>query len=74
MLFGGAAAWPVMTRAQQSPIPMIGYLSAGSAEAFAPRLRAFRRGLSELGYVEGRNVTIEYRWAGERYRPAWAPS
>ena len=48
-------------------MPVVGYLSAGSPEAFAPRLRAFRHGLSELGYVEGRNVAIEYRWAGEQY-------
>jgi putative ABC transport system substrate-binding protein len=54
-------------RAQQPAVPVIGYLSAGSPEALAPRLRAFRQGLSEFGYVEGRNVTIEYRWAGERY-------
>jgi len=64
---GGAVAWPVVARAQQRPMPVIGYLSAGSPEAFAPRLRAFREGPTELGYVEGRNVAIEYRWAGERY-------
>jgi putative tryptophan/tyrosine transport system substrate-binding protein len=57
----------VVARAQQPVMPVIGYLSAGSPEIFAPRLRAFRQGLSELGYVEGRNLAIEYRWTGDRY-------
>jgi putative tryptophan/tyrosine transport system substrate-binding protein len=64
---GSLAAWPLAARAQQPTMPVIGYLSAGSAEIFAPRLRAFRQGLSELGYFEGRNLEIEYRWTGERY-------
>jgi putative tryptophan/tyrosine transport system substrate-binding protein len=60
---GGAAAWPVAVRAQQSAIPVVGFLDSRSTETVGNRLRGFRQGLGEDGYAEGRNVAIEYRWA-----------
>jgi putative tryptophan/tyrosine transport system substrate-binding protein len=65
-LLGGAAAWPLSARAQQVPIPVVGFLDARSQDAVRERLRAFRQGLKENGYVEGKNVTITYRFTENR--------
>ena len=66
-LIGGAAVWPFAARAQQPPLPVIGYLTTGSPESDALPLAAFRQGLSETGYLETQNVTIQYRWAEFQY-------
>jgi ABC-type uncharacterized transport system substrate-binding protein len=66
-LLGGAAAWPLAASAQQPAMPVIGFMHSASREPFESMLAGFRRGLNELGFVEGRNLTIEYRWAEGRF-------
>src|SRR6266702_1082921 len=65
---GGAVAWPLVARAQQPAMPVVGFLEIRSPETITERLRAFRQGLKETGYVEGENIAIDYRWAEQMER------
>jgi putative tryptophan/tyrosine transport system substrate-binding protein len=66
-LVGGAVAWPLTAHTQQTSVPVVGFLNSASAEGYAAMADAFRQGMKEIGYVEGNNVAIEYRWADNRY-------
>jgi putative tryptophan/tyrosine transport system substrate-binding protein len=68
LLGGAGVAWPLAARAQQSALPVVGFLEVRSPEAISERLRAFRQGLNETGHVEGENVAIDYRWAEQMER------
>jgi putative tryptophan/tyrosine transport system substrate-binding protein len=63
---GGAVAWPLAARAQQPTVPVIGFLNSASLEAVADRVRGFRQGLKDTGYLEGESVAVEYRWSNGR--------
>src|SRR3954447_804968 len=67
LLVGAAAAWPVVARAQQPAMPLIGFLDPRSPDALTERLRGFRQGLKEAGYVEGENTTIVYHWGENQF-------
>jgi ABC-type uncharacterized transport system substrate-binding protein len=67
LLGGAVAAWPIAARAQQPARPVIGFLNGGARDANASNVAEFHKGLGETGYVEGQNVTVEYRWVEGRY-------
>jgi putative ABC transport system substrate-binding protein len=65
-LLGSAAVWPLAARAEQ-PLPVVAFINVGSPETRSDRVAAFRKGLSETGYIEGQNVSIEYHWLDGAY-------
>src|SRR6266576_193733 len=67
LLGGAAAAWPLSVRAQQPAMPVIGFLGGANPVGYAPQIEALRLGLRDYGYVEGKTIAIEYRWAEGRY-------
>ena len=67
LLGGAVAAWPLAARAQQTAMPVVGFLNSASPEVVPDRLRAFHRGLKDSGFVEGENVTVIYRFAEDQY-------
>ena len=67
LLGGTAASWPLVARAQQSAMPVIGLLSSASSKDYAPMIAAFWKSLGEAGYIEGQNVSVEYLWADDQY-------
>src|SRR5262249_58527907 len=67
LLGGAAVAWPLAARAQQRAMPVVGYLNSGSPDSDTSRLTGLRQGLNETGYVEGQNLVVEYRWAGNQF-------
>ena len=66
-VLGGAVTWPLAARAQQTAMQVVGFLNQGSAKASAYLVAEFRKGLNKVGYVEGQNVLVEYRWAESQY-------
>src|SRR5712691_11848722 len=63
LLGGAAVAWPLAVSAQQAAVPVVGFLGLGPASAWSSRVEALRAGLRDLGWVEGKNITVEFRWA-----------
>ena len=67
LLGGAAVTWPLGARAQQPKMPVVGFLNGGSPDGYAPYVTGFLHGLNETGYVEGKNVTVDYQWAEGQY-------